>query len=155
MDWKNKTYQYEDLFKILQFLGDNQLEKQELFKRMVFNIVYKNVDDHTKNFSLLMDREGKWSLAPAYDLVFSAKYSFNQNPKHFLSINGKRDGITYEDVKKIAEEFHINHMNTLLEQVIKPSKRITEEAKLLGVKEEYVSFVMSKIQPELNRLSPK
>ncbi len=155
MDWKNKTYQYEDLFKILQFLGDNQLEKQELFKRMIFNVVYKNVDDHTKNFSLLMDKQGKWSLAPAYDLVFSAKYTFNQQPKHFLSVNGKREEITYEDVKKIGEEFHVNKIDDLINQVIEPIKIIELEAKRLEVKEEYVSFILEKITPELNRITPK
>lgn len=155
MDWKNKTYKYEDLFKILQFLGDNQLEKQELFRRMIFNVIYKNVDDHTKNFSLLMDKQGGWSLAPAYDLVFSAKYTFNQQPKHFLSVNGKRDEITYQDVRQIAETFHVKNMDEIIDRVIAPSKLIVQEGKQLGIKEEYSSFMMSKIEPEINRLKAK
>ena len=71
---------------------------------MVFNVVARNQDDHTKNFSFLMERDGKWRLAPAYDVVYSYKPGSPWVEQHNLSLNGKRSGFHQEDLLAVASQ---------------------------------------------------
>jgi len=81
-------------------LGTPVVEQQ--FRRMVFNIVARNQDDHVKNIAFLMDRQGAWSLAPAYDVIWAWKPGNLWLDSHQMSINGKRDGFTVADLRAIA-----------------------------------------------------
>lgn len=89
---------YEQAAVIIRELGMGAVEVKELMRRMVFNIITKNNDDHVKNISFLMNKEGVWSLAPAYDLT----YAYNPNgiwtSKHQMTVNGKREDIQEEDI---------------------------------------------------------
>ena len=146
MDWKNRVYGYEDLFKVLQFIGNGQMEKQELFRRMVFNILSKNVDDHTKNFSFLMNKQGEWCLSPAYDLVFTAKYGFSPHlDNHFLSINGKRNDFKLKDVLQLANDFNVKKSKQIIEQVNLALKGWRAIATDLSINEKHINFIEDKI----------
>lgn len=108
---------YEEAFDVLRRLKLGREEREQLYRRMVFNVIARNHDD-VKNVSFLMDREGQWRLAPAYDLAF------NHNPdswtrQHQMSVNGKRDHFTLQDFDAVARKARIPlaRARTLNEQV--------------------------------------
>lgn len=94
-------YSYEQLFMLMKQLGLPKSAMLEQFRRVVFNIVGCNQDDHVKNFAFMMDRSGKWDLSPAYDLCHAEGSTFTRF--HQLSINGKTSDFTRADLKHLAE----------------------------------------------------
>ncbi len=104
---------YEEATHTMYKLGLNLSDNEQFFRRMVFNVMARNQDDHVKNISFLMDRKGKWSLSPAYDIT----YSFNPNGKwtsvHQMLINGKNSNIQKEDLLKSAQSMRINERKAL------------------------------------------
>lgn len=97
---------YEDAVACIYNLGLGTIVAEELFRRMAFNIVTRNQDDHVKNISFLMDRTGAWNLAPAYDITFSYRPD-GEWVHHQMSMNGKRDGFTQEDFKTCANNMRL------------------------------------------------
>ncbi len=97
------SYSYEQLLQLIRRLGLPTAVVEQQFLRMVFNVVARNQDDHVKNVSFLMGRDGSWSLAPAYDLVFAFKPDNPWLGSHQMTINGKRDGFTLADLTAVAE----------------------------------------------------
>lgn len=91
---------YADLFKVTQILTRNHLDVLELFRRMVFNIVSHNRDDHAKNFAFLMDEQGQWSLSPAYDLTFSP----GPGGEHSMTLLGEGRAPTRMHCLQLAEQ---------------------------------------------------
>ena len=75
---------------------------EEQFRRMVFNLVARNQDDHVKNIAFLMDKSGHWSLAPAFDVTYSYNPTGSWTDRHQMSMNGKRDGFTRADFRACA-----------------------------------------------------
>ena len=110
---------YENLFKLSSFLKVSQAHIEELFKRMIFNVVYGNTDDHLKNHSFIYNRaSNRWGLSPAYDVTFALNPLMNfKNPKRALSINGKRNNILLSDVLKIARDFTIKNPKGVIKEV--------------------------------------
>jgi serine/threonine-protein kinase HipA len=96
------TYSYEQLLQLIRRLGLGTPAVEQQFRRMVFNVVARNQDDHVKNVAFLMDREGAWSLAPAYDVIWAWKPGNPWLDSHQMSINGKRDGFTVADLRNVA-----------------------------------------------------
>ncbi|MCB0509935.1 MAG: type II toxin-antitoxin system HipA family toxin [Bacteroidetes bacterium] len=111
-----ESYSYENLFFVARSLNVSYQEREQLFKQMLFNVMAKNLDDHTKNFSFLY-HNNKWKVAPAYDV------SYNFDPKglftqlHKMSINGKNSQHMLSDLLKIAEENSINKPLLLIEEM--------------------------------------
>lgn len=114
-----KMSSYENLFKLASFLNIPHSQMVELFRRMVFNVVYKNTDDHMKNHSFIYDPEkDAWSLSPAYDLTFALNPLIDfKTTNQALSINGKRNNITRKDLLTIAEAFTIKNPAGIIEEV--------------------------------------
>jgi serine/threonine-protein kinase HipA len=110
---------YENLFRLCSFLKIPHAQSEELYKRMVFNVVYRNLDDHLKNHSFIYDRErDAWQLSPVYDVTFSLNPLLNFNKhKRALSINGKRTGISKADLLAIADEFTIKNPQGVIDDV--------------------------------------
>ncbi|KUF45127.1 type II toxin-antitoxin system HipA family toxin [Myroides marinus] len=110
---------YNNLFKLALALKLPHKDIQMLFKRMVFNIVFANIDDHLKNFSFIYNNpEDRWNLAPAYDLTYPLDALLNYTRvSRAMSVNGKRADITREDLMLIAEEFSIKEADKTIEQV--------------------------------------
>jgi serine/threonine-protein kinase HipA len=96
------VYSYERAFLLVKDLGMDNRGVEQLFRRMVFNVVARNQDDHVKNISFLMDRTGAWSLAPAYDITWAYNPSSRWLNSHQMTINGKRDDITLDDLRAAA-----------------------------------------------------
>ena len=96
------AHSYEQALLVVRQLGLPMREIEELFRRMVFNVVGRNQDDHVKNIAFLMDRDGNWSLAPAFDLTFSFNPEGLWTGQHQMTLNGKRDGFTQDDFEMCA-----------------------------------------------------
>jgi len=96
------TYSYEQLMLLIRRLGLGTPVAEQQFRRMVFNVVARNQDDHVKNVAFLMDREGGWSLAPAYDVIWAWKPGNPWLDSHQMSIDGKRDGFSVADLRAVA-----------------------------------------------------
>ncbi len=90
---------YEQLFAVLQRLALTPAAFEQQFARMTFNVFARNQDDHAKNVAFLMDHRGTWSLAPAFDLTFSCNPAGAWTAHHQMSVNGKRDAITQDDLR--------------------------------------------------------
>lgn len=100
-------YSYEMLFQTMRQLGLPYPQAEQLFRRMVFNVLARNCDDHTKNFSFIMNTEGQWSLAPAFDICHAYRPGSTWVSQHSLSINGKRLGIIKHDLLEVARQMNI------------------------------------------------
>jgi len=99
--YESGYYSYEQLFMLMKRLNLPKRAFEEQFRRVVFNIVGCNQDDHVKNFAFMMDRQGNWDLSPAYDLCHAEGSQFTRN--HQLSINGKTNGFERSDLKHLAQ----------------------------------------------------
>lgn len=111
-------YSYEELFETMRELGLTYPEAQELYRRMVFNVLAKNCDDHTKNFAFLMDKSGQWRLSPAYDVCHAYRPGSDWVSQHALSINGKRKNFTREDLLSIGRSMNIKNANSIINDVM-------------------------------------
>jgi serine/threonine-protein kinase HipA len=120
-DYKSsKESSYENLFKLCSFLKIPHAQTEELFKRMIFNVVYGNTDDHLKNHSFIYNKqEDTWQLAPAYDLTYALNPLLNfTNTKRALSINGKRNDIKLKDIYQLADDFTIKNPDGIVRKVL-------------------------------------
>ena len=96
------AYSYEQALLVIRQLGLPMKSIEEMFRRMVFNIIARNQDDHVKNIAFLMDKSGTWSLAPAFDVIYSYNPTGDWTASHQMTLNGKRDDFTLEDFKACA-----------------------------------------------------
>jgi serine/threonine-protein kinase HipA len=94
---------YEQAMLVARRVGTPAGTAEQLYRRMVFNILARNQDDHVKNIAFLMDRKGNWTLSPAFDMAYSYNPSGDWTNKHQMAINGKRDGFTLEDFTVCAK----------------------------------------------------
>lgn len=97
------AYSYEQALLVIRQLGLSMRIIEEQFRRMVFNIVARNQDDHVKNIAFLMDKSGTWSLSPAFDMTYSYNPSGAWTASHQMSMNGKREDFTMDDFKACAK----------------------------------------------------
>jgi len=96
------AYAYEQALLVIRQLGLSMEVIEEQFRRMVFNIIARNQDDHVKNIAFLMDKDGNWSLAPAFDVTYSYQPTGRWTSNHQMTLNGKRDNFTLEDFRACA-----------------------------------------------------
>lgn len=112
------AYSYEQAFAVMRQLRLTYPEAEEFFRRMVFNVVARNQDDHTKNISFLMDKQGVWHLSPAYDMSWAYNPMGGWTSMHQMSINNKWDNITRDDLLRVAYEMNIKHAPLIIDQVV-------------------------------------
>jgi len=126
-------YSYEQVFQTMRLLRLTYPEAEQMFRRMVFNVLATNYDDHTKNFSFILKKDEKWRLAPAYDLCFSFDPTNHWVSKQTLSVNGKRLGITKEDLITIAKDNNIKKSEKIIKDInsiVKSWNKYAERAKV-------------------------
>jgi serine/threonine-protein kinase HipA len=117
------SYSYEQLFLTMRALRLSYPEAEQMFRRMVFNVMATNYDDHTKNFSFLLSQGESWKLAPAYDVCYSYNPANNWVNKHTLSLNGKHKNINLTDLLTLAEANSVKKP----EQIIREIKAVVEQ----------------------------
>ena len=112
------SFSYEQAFQVMRQLRLTYSQAEEMYRRMVFNVVARNQDDHTKNISFLMDKNGRWSLSPAYDVSWAYNPDGPWTSSHQMSINNKWDNITRNDLLAIAHNVNIKSPNSIIDQVV-------------------------------------
>lgn len=135
---RDDRYSYEQLFQVMRRLYLSYPDMEQMYRRMVFNVIARNHDDHTKNHSFIMDENGIWSLAPAYDLCYAYSPSGRWINRHQLSLNGKRDDFTLDDLITTGERMDIRNPRDIIEQineVVSCWEKYAQEAK---IKKEYI-----------------
>lgn len=97
-----RVYGYEDAARIALEIDVPPEDRADLFRRMVFNVLARNQDDHTKNISFLMDRDGTWRLSPAYDITYAYNSTGRWTGTHQMLVNGKADDFTVDDLVAVG-----------------------------------------------------
>jgi len=130
---------YERLLAVCRKLHLPEVDCQEVFRRLVFNILANNTDDHNKNFTFIMDRNGSWRLSPAYDMTYIFDTGgFLPNKEHCLMIGGKLRDITYDDIISLAAECGIRTPEVIIRKVETAVASFRELARKNGVREEWI-----------------
>lgn len=118
-DFNNITaYSYEQLFETMRGLLLPYTDAEQLYRRMVFNVMARNCDDHTKNFVFMMDKTGEWKLAPAFDVCHAYRPGSLWVNQQSLSVNGKRNNITRDDFLNVAFNMNIRKADDIIDQVM-------------------------------------
>ncbi|EGR1510800.1 type II toxin-antitoxin system HipA family toxin [Vibrio vulnificus] len=121
IDYKKPgSFSYAELFGIARQLKLSAVDAEQLFKRMTFNIIARNHDDHSKNFAFMLKKD-RWSLAPAYDLAYSYKPGSKWVNSHWMSLNGKRDNFTRSDfysLEKLSPIFNKRKIDDIIDTTI-------------------------------------
>ena len=111
------SFSYEQLFQTMRLLRLPYPQAEQMFRRMVFNVIARNCDDHTKNFAFRLRKEQEWELTPAYDICFAYRPGSNWVSQHNLSINGKRMNITRDDLLEVAKSMNIKKANIIINEI--------------------------------------
>jgi len=121
VDYKKPgSFSYAELFGVLRQLKLSAVDAEQLFRRMAFNIVARNHDDHAKNFGFML-RGDRWGLAPAYDLAYSYKPGSKWVNSHWMSLNGKRDDFVRKDfysLERLSPLFSRSFINSVIDEII-------------------------------------
>lgn len=152
MDYNNPlANSYEQAFDTMERLKLLPAEKAQMFRRMVFNAVVRNHDDHTKNIAFLMMPDGVWHLAPAYDMAWAYKPGAKWTEQHQMSINGKRDGFTAEDFLAVAKHFDIAKPQEIINTVCETAQAFGDFAKEAGVTNDIVAQMLPEFRTYLKK----
>jgi serine/threonine-protein kinase HipA len=133
-DFNNvNSYSYEQLFQTMRLLKLPYLQAEQMFRRMVFNVMARNCDDHTKNFAFRLRKNQDWELTPAYDICHAFRPGSEWVSEQALSINGKRSNISKEDIVTIAKSMNIKKGTEIIQrtsEIIKKWTDFAEETKV-------------------------
>lgn len=136
-----RAYSYEQAFGVMRALRLPYSDAQEMFRRIVFNVIVRNQDDHTKNISFLMGEDGRWRLSPAYDMGYAYNPQGGWTAMHQMSVNGKYDKITRDDLLALATANNIKNPSEIIEEVQETASRWTEIAREADVPKEMISAI--------------
>jgi serine/threonine-protein kinase HipA len=144
---------YEQALFTMRRMGLSMAELEEQFRRMVFNVLARNQDDHVKNIAFLMDRGGVWRLSPAFDITWSYNPDGEWTSRHQMSINGKRDGFVFADLEACAKTVSINrgHVGRIFEEVREAVMRWPSFAEEVGVGEAWRDQIGATLRLELRK----
>jgi serine/threonine-protein kinase HipA len=129
------AYSYEQALDVIKRLGLSMQARDQQFRRMIFNVVARNQDDHVKNIAFLMDKTGVWALSPAFDVTYAYNPTGLWTSRHQMTINGKTDDFTREDFKSVAQVAGLKRgrSDVILTEVINTVKEWPRYAKRAGV----------------------
>lgn len=141
---------YESLLWVCRKMRLSERDSEEIFRRLVFNVLANNTDDHNKNFSFLMDESGRWSLAPAYDMTYIFSVGgYLPETHHCLLVKGKYTEITLHDVLELAADNGIRKADTIIADVVEALRSFRTLAEKNGVQERWISAVETTLQHNL------
>ncbi|GAA4274728.1 type II toxin-antitoxin system HipA family toxin [Aquimarina gracilis] len=135
-DYKSPgAYSYENAFEIMRQLRLPHTDAIQLYKRMLFNVIARNQDDHTKNISFLMDKRGVWKLSPAYDVTYSYNPQGIWTSMHQMSVNGKRDEFGIRDMINVGEKISYKNHKESIQQITEVVSNWKDYANTAGIPE--------------------
>ena len=133
---------YEDIFAVIRRLNLPYENNKQQYLRMVFNAMARNVDDHSKNFSFCMNRDGIWQLSPAYDVTYSVDLSAPAySNRHSLTVNGKYENISRKDLEEVGLNNDIQDCKTLIDIVANAVANFESYAKDLGIDKKLIDAI--------------
>jgi serine/threonine-protein kinase HipA len=144
LDFNNPiAHSYEQAVTVIRRLGLSMDAVEEQFRRMVFNVIARNQDDHVKNIAFLMDKRGQWSLAPAFDVMYAYNPSGTWTASHQMSLAGKREGFTLEDLKAVADTASMKRgrAEVIAREVAKAVSGWREFAAMAGVASKQIDMI--------------
>ena len=142
IDYKiQKASSYETLFRVMKRLQLPYMQIEQQYRRMLFNVVARNHDDHVKNFAFLMNKNGNWMISPAYDICFSFSPGGTWTNVHQSSINGKYDNFTKADLFDFAKKFGIKKANAILEEVVSAVNQWAKIAVEIDIPQETIQTI--------------
>ena len=139
----HRAYSYEQAFNVMRALRLPYSAAQEMFRRMVFNVVVRNQDDHTKNISFLMGEDGIWRLSPAYDMGYAYNPKGGWTATHQMSINGKFDDITRQDLMMFAHQNNIKDAAMIIDEISEVASQWPDLAAECGVPKTVTDTIVS------------
>ena len=144
------AYSYEQVFQIMRKLNLPYSSIEQQFKRMVFNIVARNQDDHVKNIAFLMNRQGQWSLAPAFDVNYSYQPDGTWTARHQMTVNGKQEAFTSTDLKECAKTAGMKQgqWRIILEQVQSVVSKWEDFADEAGVADQHKQLIQKTLSED-------
>lgn len=136
-------YSYEEAARIIRLLTNDQSQVEELYRRMIFNVLAMNQDDHVKNISFLMDKNLNWRLSPAYDVGFAYNPEGDYTSRHQMTINGKQKGLEKEDLLVCGKNMGISRSKAvkIIDAVFEGVSCWDEFASIAGVAEEKMEMI--------------
>lgn len=149
LDYKKKgTNSYEQLLITLNQLNLPHQAYLEAFRRMIFNIMAKNCDDHTKNFSFLLKEGTQWELSPAYDITFAHNPESEWTHQHLMSVNGKFKNITIDDILSVANQFDVSGVKSVIAEVSDAIRTWPTFAKNAGIPTADIKRIQRSLEPK-------
>ncbi len=142
-------YSYEQAFNVMRGLRLSYHEAQEMYRRVVFNVVVRNQDDHTKNISFLMDKQGKWRLSPAYDMGYNYNPNGAWTSPHQMSINGNFDNITRADLLELGARNNIRNATHIIDEVCEKCATWPSIAKECDVPQGMIDKILPNMQLQI------
>lgn len=127
------SFSYEQLFQCMRELKLTYADAEQMFRRMVFNVISRNCDDHTKNFAFLLKQGGRWELSPAYDLCHAYRPGSKWVSQHALSINGKRKDINKSDLESIGASIRCKKTIEIIGEINETVNQWKKYADAVGV----------------------
>jgi len=127
------VHDYAELFDLIDRLNLGPDARAEAFRRMVFNVAAANCDDHTKNVSFLLEPGGEWEVSPAYDMTHAHSPTSTWTAQHLMAVNGRRVGITADDLSVVADRFAVPGSRPIVVQVLDATDSWSEFAQQAGV----------------------
>ena len=152
---RNTEFSYEQIFRIISYLNLSYSNSEQLFTQMVFNVVTSNRDDHTKNFSFMMNKLGEWSLTPAYDLTYPFDPYQNFNTPHQISINGKNSSIDRKDLESVAKKVGIRNHNSIIDKVVEGVSTFENRMKQYDLNKNTIKLIVKELGANSVRIKNK
>jgi len=139
------SYSYEQAIQVVRRLGLSRKDMHQQVLRAIFNVVSRNCDDHVKNIAFLMNRRGEWCLSPAFDMSYAWNPRGEWTSQHQMSVNGKRDGFTREDLLALTKTAGIKkaHAGQMIQRVVDVVRRWPDFAEEAGVNDEQVKKIQA------------
>jgi serine/threonine-protein kinase HipA len=151
MDNDPNSYSYEQLFQIMRKMRLPYSDLLEMFRRMVFNVAGKNLDDHTKNISFLLEENGAWRLSPAYDMIYNHNPEGKWTGRHQMSINGKREEIKHKDLAAIGEENSIRSFRDIIGKILEVLSNWDNYAAEADAGKERIKEIKRKLKSDIKK----
>jgi serine/threonine-protein kinase HipA len=142
------SFSYEQLFQTMRELKLTYSDAEQMFRRMVFNVVARICDDHTKNFAFRLKKDGKWELSPAYDICHAYQPKHQWVSQHALSINGKRTNITKDDLLLIGKSIKHKKAAETIEEIsttVSQWKTFADEVQVIPKLRDEISNTLIKL----------
>jgi serine/threonine-protein kinase HipA len=142
------SFSYEQLFQCMREMKLTYADAEQMFRRMVFNVIARNCDDHTKNFSFILKQGGRWELSPAYDLCHAYRPGSEWVSQHSLSINGKRNEITKTDLEVIGESIRCKRASEIIDEInttVNQWKRFADEVSVKPSMRDHIAKTLLKL----------